>query len=273
MNNNAIKKEDYEGRCCSPEREGGTTPLPMERIIDKLDEYLGRNDYGSAERHLLYWHAEAEAAGDLRGKLTVLNEQIGLYRKVGKEPEGTKAIESALALARQLGLDGTVSMGTTLVNAATGYKAFGKPEEALPLYREARELYEAALEPGDRRLAGLYNNMAITLASLGEYREAEQLYYKSIDIMKAQENGEAETAVTYCNLADLVSLEKGLEAGERQIGEYLLEAERLLDTKSLPQDGNYAFICEKCAPTFGYYGYFLTERKLSDRAREIYERS
>lgn len=80
-------------------------------------------------------------------------------------------------------------------------------------------------------------------------------------------------AVTYCNLADLAAMEHGVEQAEEQIREYLMTAERLLNTETLPKNGYYAFICEKCAPTFGYYGFFLTEKELARRAEEIYARS
>ena len=52
-----------------------------------------------------------------------------------------------------------------------------------------------------------------------------------------------------------------------------MKAEKLLYTESLPRDGYYAFVCEKCAPVFAYYGYFLTEQELHRRAGEIYERA
>ena len=269
----ALSKEDYDEPCCPLSKPSDTTPIPIGRVIDKLDEYLNRNDYLSAEQHLNYWQKEADYNQDMRGKLSVLNEQIGLYRKMNKKPEGLQAIREALALADALHMENTVTLGTTLINAATGYKEFGMADTALPLYQKAREIYESVLSPTDRRLGGLYNNMALTVMALGGYREAEELFGKAIDIMSGQENGEAEIAITYCTLADLVAAEVGMTEGEERIEAYLCEAERLLDTESLPKDGYYAFICEKCAPTFGYYGHFATEQKLSTLAREIYERS
>lgn len=268
-----LSKDDYEEPVCPLNMHPEVTPIPVGRIIGKLDSFLNRNDYDAAERHLRYWLSEADACNDLRGKLTVLNEQIGLYRKTGKEAECLRAITDALALAGSAETEGSVACGTTLVNAATGYNAFGKAEEALPLYRKARLIYESALEAGDGRLGGLYNNMALTLAALGEYREAEELYHKAVSIMEKQENGSLEVAVTCLNLADLVLAESGPEAGEKEIEQYLLKAERLLDAENLPRDGYYAFVCEKCAPVFGYYGFFLTERELNRRAREIHERA
>lgn len=268
----ALSKEDYEEPRCPLSKPSHVSPIPERRVIEKLDEYLSRNDYSSAEELLNYWLKEADCGNDMRGKLTVLNEQIGLYRKVNKKSEGLQAIQYALALVDTLHMENTVTLGTTLINAATGYKAFGMAEAALPLYKKAQEIYESVLSPTDRRLGGLYNNMALTVMALGNYREAEEMFNKAINIMAGHEHGEAEMAVTYCNLADLVSAEVGMMEGEERIEAYLHKAEQLLDTESLPRDGYYAFICEKCAPTFGYYGFFLTEHKFSTRAREIYER-
>ena len=268
-----LSKEDYEEPCCLLNMKPENCTIPIGRVIEKLDQHLGKNDYASAERHLLYWYADAESCRDRRGKLTILNEQIGLYRKQSKKEECFKAIDEALMLSDDLGLAGTVSHGTTLVNAATGYKAFGQPDKALSLYEDARMIYESNLLPDDPRLGGLYNNMALSLVEVGSYREAEELYYAAIGVMEKQEFGALEVAVSKLNLADLVAAEIGSEAGETKIKEYLEQAEELLNDDSVPRNGYYAFVCEKCAPTFGYYGYFLIENELVRRAREIYERS
>lgn len=268
-----LSKNDYEEPMCLLNMHPEVTPIPVGRIIEKLDAYLNKNDYSAAERHLRYWLSEAETGNDLRGKLTLLNEQIGLSRKTGKEQDCLNAISEALVLADSMDMEQSVTYGTTLVNAATGYKAFGKAAEALPLYRKARTIYEAILDKNDGRLGGLYNNMALALADLQEYREAEELYHKAISVMETQETGALEVAITCLNLADLVTAEKGLEAGEEQTEAYLHRAEKLLNTESLPHDGYYAFVCEKCAPVFGYYGHFMTEQELNRRAKEIYERA
>ena len=269
--NDSLSKTDYEEPQCLLNMHPEVTPIPVSRIIGKLDTYLNRNDYDAAERHLRYWLSEADVCHDMRGKLTVLNEQIGLYRKTGKEPECLRAVSDALLLADSMDMEKSVTYGTTLINAATGYKAFGKAAEALPLYRKARTVYESMLDAGDGRLGGLYNNMALALTELREFREAEELYHQAMEIMEKQENGELEIAITCLNLADLIAAESGPEAGE--IEKLLMKAEEYLNTESLPRDGHYAFVCEKCAPVFGYYGYFLTEQELNRRAREIYDRA
>ena len=267
--NEYLSKNDYEEPRCLLNMHPEINPIPVERIIDKLDSYLNQNDYDAAERHLKYWLSEADACHDMRGKLTVLNEQIGLYRKTGKESECLRAISDALTLADSMDMEKTASYATTLINAATGYKAFGKAEDVLPLYSKARAIYESMLDPNDGRLGGLYNNMALTLVDLKKYREAKDLYHKAIAVMEKQKNGELEIAITCLNLADLVNAESGIEAGDKEIEKLLQKAEELLNTTTLPRDGYYAYVCEKCAPVFGYYGCFLTEQELNRRVKEI----
>ena len=77
-------------------RFGQTRPIPQGRVVDKLDEYMSRRDYAGAERHLLYWLAEARQGGDLRGELTVRNELIGHCRKTGQREKAQENIDAAL---------------------------------------------------------------------------------------------------------------------------------------------------------------------------------
>lgn len=271
--NDFLSKEDYEEPKCLLNMHPEVTPVPIRRIIDKLDSYLNKNDYDAAERHLRYWLTEADACHDMRGKLTILNEQIGLYRKTDKESKCLCTISEALMLADSMDMEQSATYGTTLINAATGYNAFGKAQEALPLYRKAQIVYEKVLDLDDGRLGGLYNNMALTLTELKNFNEAEDLFYRAIKVMEKQENGGLEVAITHLNIADLIAARDGFENGEKEIEKHLQQAEKLLYSESLPKDGYYAFVCEKCAPVFGYYGYFLTEQELNRRAREIHERA
>lgn len=250
---------------------GVSASIPAGRVLEKLDKLLAQKDFDGAEQHLAYWLGDAEAIGDMCGMLTVVNEQIGLYRKLGRENEALAAAERALALAEEVGLADSITMGTTLINAATAYKAFGHAHAALPLYEKAQELYEKYLLPDDGRLGGLYNNMALALMDVSRFSDARQLFEKALAVMALVPGREPEMAVTYCNLADLTAAELGLEAGEAAINRCLEKAMELLDTVGLIRDGNYAYVCEKCAPCFGYYGFFLYKKELTKRAEQIYE--
>lgn len=242
--------------------------IPTVRVLQKLDEYLAQKDYDGAEQHLEYWLQDARASRDKRGELTVANEQIGFYRKTGREAQAIAAAEYALGLAQELGLQDSITTGTTLVNAATAYKAFNRAEKALPLYERAKEIYEAHLNPDDSRLGGLYNNMALALMDMSRWESAEELFNKALDVMSKVPGGEAEMAITWCNLADLYTAK-----GEERTKECLQNAFELLGSENITRDGYYAFVCEKCAPTFAGYGYSFCEKELLKRARKIYEGS
>ena len=270
MDHTTLKKEDYAEPCCPFEKPDAVQTIPLRRVLDKLDEYFAKDDAAGAERHLNYWLAEAEQNRDDRGKLSLLNELVGLYRKTDREEAAMAAAEQAVSLAKAIGLEGSVTMGTTLLNYATACRAFDKPEQALALYEQARALYEANLSPQDGRLAGLYNNMGVTLTALERYAEARDLYESTLAIISQTEGGQADEAVTWLNLADLIGNEKGLEQGDAAIRKCLDKAEALLNDEALPHDGYYAFVCEKCAPTFAFYGYYFTAKELERRAKAIY---
>ena len=69
-----------------------------------------------------------------------------------------------------------------------------------------------------------------------------------------------------------VDEEKENSLSER-IEEYLKKAEAILEDEQIERDSYYAFVCEKCAPSFDYFGYFMFAKELYEKSREIYERS
>ena len=273
-----IDKEDYVEpqclRCGEPYgAEPQVKPVPQQRIMEKVDEYMSRRDYAGVERHLLYWLEEAKLGGDRRGELMIENELIGHYRKTGDREKALLHAEAALKLLDALNFEGTITAGTTCVNAATAYQAFGEPERALAVFERARQNYEAIPTVKPEFLGGLYNNMALTLVSMKRFSEANALYEKAIETMAKAPHGALEQAITYLNMATAAEEEQGLLDAAETIDAHLEKAQELLDTPSVPRDGYYAFVCEKCAPTFEYYGWFAAANELNARARAWYERA
>lgn len=264
-------------------REGISMGIPQQRVVEKLDEYMSHRDYAGAERHLLYWLEEARVLGDTRGELMVRNELVGHFRKTGERDNAFAHAEAALALLDELGFAETISAGTTYTNIATAYNAFGRNEQALELFAKAAAIYESSEHTNVRLLGGLYNNQALTCVSLGKFDEADALYERALETMGRVEHGELEQAITYLNMADAHLARARTEMGapdseeiplqcEDEIERLLDRALELLDTPSIPRDGYYAFVCEKCAPVYAYYGYFLADADLRERAKGIYER-
>lgn len=272
-----LQPEDYvEPRCLLCDEPYGVTPevksVPQMRIIDKMNEYMSRRDYNGAERHLLYWLEEARLGHDKKGELLIQNELVGHFRKTGNKEKAFLSANEALKLIDELDFDGTLSSGTTYINIATAYNAFGENEKSIELFNKAKSVYESNENTAPELLGGLYNNMALTYVALKEYDEAFPLYEKALKVMDNVRGGELEQAITYLNMADAYEAKLGLEQAESKIIELLDTAYELLNSPNPTRDGYYAFVCEKCAPTFSYYGYFLVADELNKRAETIYER-
>ena len=110
--------------------------ISIDRILDKLDEYLNKNDYVGAERHLLYWRGEAELCRDHKAELLVCNELMGLYRKLSRRDEALKCVSAALLKIESLEIAGQVGAATTFLNCATVYKAFGEPQRSIDFLKQ-----------------------------------------------------------------------------------------------------------------------------------------
>ena len=270
-----LEREDYIDPACplcgKPGETESAAPVPRDRILAKMREYEDAADWEGAERHLRYWLAEAEMNRDRRGELMLRNELMGFYRKQGRKEEAMTHAESAAALVEELGMSDTVTAGTTWVNAGTVHEAFRDPVGGLAYFEKARENYRRNLPENDERLGGLYNNMALCLTSCGRYGEAMDMFAQALRVMEKQEHGEPEQAITLLNMADTLEAEMGPEDAAEYTEDYLDRAGELLDRETIPRNGYYAFVCEKCAPVFGHYGYFAREAELEKRAREIRE--
>ena len=248
-------------------------PININNLISELDHILSRNDYNFARDFLEKWVDIAQNQNDNKSLFSLCNECIGLYRKIGDKENCYKYCEKSLDLLKILNIENTVTGATAYTNCATAFKAFGEAEKSISFFEKAVTLYETLLPPNDRRLAGLYNNFALSLVDLKNFEKALNLYEKAIEVLNNNPKFNLEQAVSYLNMANAIEAQKGLENACEEIDILLDKAEKVLDENYSETDGNYAFVCEKCAPTFSYYGRFLYENELKERARVIYERA
>ncbi len=237
--------------------------MTVNAFISTLDAYFDREDMAGAGDYLRAVCRDAE--GDDRLLFAVYNEMMGYYRKTGEVELGLTAIKEGLALLPRLGIEDEVSGATAYLNAATTLKAFGRPAEGLPLYEKAEVIYRRCLPAHDPRMAGLCNNLALALVDLGRYEEAEKRYETALSILSRNVGKETDIANTYVNMAHLYEKTEDYEAIEACL-------DRAKDALESPQEQNgyYAYTCRKCAPSFGYFGYFLYEKELNERADRIY---
>ena len=252
--------------------------MDYRRVLDKLDHLVETKDFDAARDLLDYWIADAIESRDKVGELNLYNESMGLYRKIGDEEKAMESVSKALRLAETEPLSGMIIAGTTYVNAATVYKAFGQADKAIPLFEKAKTLYESELKEDDIRLGGLYNNMGLALLDLKRYDEALDSYRSALKVMEKVQHGNLESAITYLNMCDVYDAMRqepefealhSLDEWEEIYSDLLDKAWEAIDDPSLPRNGYYAFVAEKCAPVFGYYGRFMCKVALEKRIGEI----
>lgn len=243
--------------------------IDVPQMLQKLDALFAGNEIHQAGLFLDEQYALAKQIEDRRALCTILNELVGYHRRTGDSGKALSAVEEALALVEQCGWEKTLTGANTYLNCATTRMAYGQAAEGLPLYERTEQLYQRLLTPNDYRFAGFYNNYALALVACEKYQKAEECYRKALACLQALGENESEQAVTYCNMAFLYH---ALE-DEQRVEDCLQKALTLLDCPNLTRDGYYAFNCSKCADAYKYFGWFLDQKKLEERAEKIYERN
>lgn len=235
------------------------------------------------------------------------NEEVGYYRSISDYETSIEIAKEMLELVEELGLAESEEHGTTLLNAATAYRAAGLCEQAILMYRDAERIF---LELGvqDDRLAGLYNNMSMAFQQERDYEEAMQCLLQALEIIKLLPERKAEEATTYANLASVCYENKQFEEGIRYVelaverfqeceekdahycgalallaqGYYLQgELEKAITsyTEALREilscfgkNESYAMTCENCAVVLKEAGFAKQAAYLEKEAQETYEK-
>ena len=239
-----------------PQRAGAR--IALGDYLARYDAHMARGEKETAGKVLCSALNEAKEQGDRHSQLSLYSELMGYCRQAGLRDEGLRSIESGLALLRELGLEGTLTAGTILINAATALSSFGEHQRALGNFQEAFRCYGRALPPSDQRWAALMNNMAAVYEAVGERDNAERYYRSALRVQR--QGGGVDVAVTHVNLAQLLESREEWKA-----------ALTALDEPTLIWDEYYAFTCRKCAAAFEEAGMADVARELRERAEIIHE--
>ncbi len=276
-----INEEDYkEPRCVlcdnnfyNPNSDEPEGRIELGRILAKEDSLYDQLKYSEIETLLKYWEGEAFSLKDKSGQLTMLSEQIGLFRKMKEKDKALHAIDKALTLLETSGLNDSPNAGTIYLNAATTLKAFAELDRAIPCYKKAEELYNKYLDKDDEKFAGLYNNFALAYVDLKKYDEAEAFYKRALDILSKHEGGYLEVAITYTNMAQLYFASLDMDECIEKIMDCMNKAyEYLMDERNV-QNGYYAFVASCCIPAFEQFGFGEYKETLQKRVDTIYGRN
>ena len=243
--------------------------INVPKLLEELDLIYASENLVEAEELLESSLEKARNMGDWSSELSILSEMMGFYRRNNKADKGLCSVYDGLDLIKAHGLEGSVSGATVMLNAATTQKAFGDAEKAVEIYEKVKKIYGRELDENDPRNAALFNNFATTLVDLERFEEAEKLYLRAIALTEKATESLLDCAVSYVNMAHLYEKWQGGEC--ERIEDCLARAEALIGDERIKRDAYYAFVCEKCAPAFDYFGFFLLAEELRRISREIYE--
>lgn len=284
--------------------------MNIDVFFSTLDSYFEKNEIDKIDSFLESSLIQAKEEEDYAAYISICNEMIGFYRSTSAFEKAYAAAEDVLLLMEELKLEHTEHFATTLLNAATAYRAAGDYAQALRLYKQALQIYEGIIPPEDYRYAGLYNNMSILLEKMEENEEAIDCAKKALAIMEKIEGGEIQTAVSLTNLAlvyfkvsqpgqarelleqALAIFEKDREGSDEhysgalagmgeacyRMKEYdkaLEYYERALEKVKLHYGENvsYGVLCENCAAVCERMGDVQGQKKYVDKAREVMEKN
>ena len=238
----------------------------MEEFTKQLDALMAAGQWDRAEELLRDRLSGAATSGSRAAELSVCSELLGFYRMRADEKRFAEIYRRTMALLEGVSMPGE-ARGTILVNAATGLVAFGRAEEALPLYKQAGNLLRGALPRGDFLLAALYNNLSSAYAALGRFREAEENLLAAMDELR-RSPFQPDVATSYVNLAQLYTTQ---DPADPRIGRCLERAMEWLDQPEMIWNEYYAHTARKCAGGFESLGRSREAAELRERAELIYE--
>lgn len=175
--------------------------MNIEKFFETLDSYFARQELDQVDPFLISSLNQAKEEEDYGAYISICNEMIGFYRSVSAFDKAYAAAEDVLLLMEELQMEHTEHFATTLLNAATAYRAAGDYATALRFYKQALQIYDGILQPQDYRYAGLYNNMSILLEKMDQNEDAIAYAGKALAIIETLQGGEMETATTLTNLA------------------------------------------------------------------------
>lgn len=280
--------------------------MNVDKFLETLDSYFANQEIEQVDPFLVSSLAQAKEEQDYGAYITICNEMIGFYRSVSAFEKAYVAAEDVLLLMEELQMEHTEHFATTLLNAATAYRAAGEYETALRYYRQALQIYNGILPPQDYRYAGLYNNMSILLEKMEQNDEAIACAGKALAIIETLEGGEMETATTLTNLALLhfkvshseqakALLERALTLFEggggntdahysgalagvaeayyrmQDYGKALTYYEKALaEVKAhFGENMSYAVLCENCAAVCGLLGETAKQQSYLEQAAKV----
>lgn len=177
--------------------------MNIQEIMEKIQSLYDQQKVEAVKALLLDCIQEAKGNNDVFLQVFFLNELLGIYREKGMRTEGLESCGQLLSLCQEGQLVEDENYGTTLLNVATTYRAFGQYKEANALYLQCLRVYQGKIQDTDYRYASLYNNMSLLYSETGEFLAAIDFLEKSLGILTQHKDVNPEIATANTSLGQL----------------------------------------------------------------------
>lgn len=195
----------------------------MDNLTEQIDRLFAENRGPEAEKLLEQALAESYENQYFLDAVPILNELIGYCRETSQVERSYSYAEEVQGILQNLGLEGSLHHGTTLLNIANAYRAGGRLEDSLEKYGQVAAIYEELLAEDDMLWASLHNNISLLYQEMGRFDLAKEALLKALEIVVRKKDTIFEQAVTYTNLANTcLQLGQGEEAKQYFTGAILL---------------------------------------------------
>lgn len=255
-------------KCSSCSKENTHGLININRFIDKLDNLLKENKLTESLNHILYWKKEAIENGDERGLLTILNELVGLSRRLNDKPLATNAIDEILNLIDKLEINDLTSTATILINAATTLAHFNEFDNSIKLFNKAEDVFKNNHQENTYEYASLLNNKSCVLANNYEYSKSSNCILSAIKILEEIKHHDGDIALSYLNLAHVLYNDDSNCTDK--VEELLDLAWEKINSSDIIHNGNYAYLLSKCVYSYKYFKRDVEALALEEVIKEIY---
>lgn len=203
----------------TPTPSRGASAVNVPEVVKELDRLQNSGHLEQAQKLIEHWVSAARQSGDWRSDFRCKVSLWGCTAARATRPLPRAPLRAVLSLYAATVWVQPYPGATIMLNTATTMKFLGLSAEALPIFRHVSRVYSETLDPGDYRFAGLYNNMALAFEDTGDYDSAQRHFFMALDIIKRCKDPGNDTAVTWCNLAELyerMGRDEDIEACARQ---------------------------------------------------------
>ncbi len=186
--------------------------MDMNQFMQDLDQLFIQGKVDEVGDFLETHLQIAKNENDPQAEAAILNELVGFFRDISDYDKSLDYAGQAVKKLQDMGMTDSIPYATTLLNAATAYRAAGQLETSLAYFKQILPIYQKHLQPDDMLIASYYNNLALLYQEMQDHAQACTCLQEALNISGGHADALYEQATTHANLG--ISLVRTLHVDE-----------------------------------------------------------